>query len=253
VDIPALSLGVRISGSHLPPGIEIADTAVQDVSFVLAAVFFAQMGGRGIWAWQLGLRRPGVGWWKAARLIVVLLVAFIALSAVWSALFNPGKEKLLEQLGAEETAALLLLSALLTCVVAPICEEVLFRGFIFTALRNWRGTLPAAAITGVAFGAVHAGTAPALDLVPLAGLGFGLCLLYRYTGSLYPCIIVHSVNNSLAFGALEGWGWQVPVLTVAALAVIGLLVLTLKRVGVITPEAPRRRGGVRPSAVGPSA
>ncbi len=81
---------------------------------------------------------------------------------------------------------LLLFSAVLTCVVAPIGEEFLFRGLIFTALRNWKGTLPAAIITGVLFGGVHFGSAPLLDLVPLAALGFGLCLLYRYTGSLYP-------------------------------------------------------------------
>ncbi len=79
--------------------------------------------------------------------------------------------------------------------MAPICEEFLFRGYIFTALRNWRGTLPAAIITGLVFGGVHVGSAPALDLVPLAALGFGLCLLYRYTGSLYPCMIAHSLNN----------------------------------------------------------
>ncbi len=94
-----------------------------------------------------------------------------------------------------------MLSAGLTCVVAPICEEFLFRGYIFTALRNWRGTLPAALITGLMFGGVHVGSAPALDLVPLAALGFGLCLLYRYTGSLYPCMLAHSLNNSLAFSA----------------------------------------------------
>jgi len=75
-----------------------------------------------------------------------------------------------------------------------------------------------------------------LDLVPLAGLGFGLCLLYRYTGSLYPCIVAHSLNNSLAFAALEGWGWQAPVLMAGALAAIGALVLAGKRIGLITPE-----------------
>ena len=59
-------------------------------------------------------------------------------------------------------------------------------------------------ITGLLFGGVHAGSAPALDLVPLAALGFGLCLLYRYTGSLYPCIAAHSLNNSLAFAQPRG-------------------------------------------------
>jgi hypothetical protein len=118
-------------------------------------------------------------------------------------------------------------------VVAPICEEFLFRGYIFTALRNWHGTLPAALITGVIFGGVHAGSAPALDLVPLAALGFGLCLLYRYTGSLYTSIAAHSLNNSLAFSSLENWGWQIPVLIVGALLAIAALAAVFKRIGLI--------------------
>ncbi len=243
VDIPALALGVTISSSHTPPGLSIADTVVQDVAFVLAAVYCAHLGGRVVRAWQFGLRPPGVGWRAASGRIVLLLIAFVVLSAIWSVVFNPSKEKLLEQLGSNEGAALLLLSAGLTCVVAPICEEFLFRGYIFTALRNWHGTLPAALITGLVFGGVHAGSAPALDLVPLAGLGFGLCLLYRYTGSLYPCILAHSLNNSLAFSSLEGWSWQAPVLMVSAFMAIGAVVLVCKRVGLITPETRLARPG----------
>jgi hypothetical protein len=237
VDLPAIALGAKLTTTHTPPGIAIADTFVQDVAFVVSAVFCAQLGGRAVHAWQLGLRPPRVGWRRAAGMIVALIVLFIVVNVIWGALFNPGKEKILEQLGSNENAALLLLSAALTCVVAPIAEEILFRGFIFTALRSWRGTIPAATITGVLFGAVHAGSAPVLDLVPLAALGFGLCLLYRYSGSLYPCIVAHSLNNSIAFASLEGWGWQTPVLVVAALATIAALVLLFKALGVITPEA----------------
>jgi hypothetical protein len=128
-------------------------------------------------------------------------------------------------------------------VVAPICEEFLFRGYIFTALRNWRGTLPAALITGLVFGGVHYGSAPTLDLVPLAALGFGLCLLYRYSGSLYPCMIAHSLNNSIAFGSLESWDfWQVIALMVASLAAIWALALAARRVGVISAERPSLSG-----------
>jgi uncharacterized protein len=236
VDLPAIALGAKLTTSHTPPGLAIADTFVQDVAFVLAAVFCAQLGGRGVRAWQLGLRPPRVGWRRAVAMITALVVLFIVLNVIWAALLNPGKEKILEQLGSNESTALLLLSAALTCVVAPICEEILFRGFIFTALRSWRGTIPAAVITGLLFGAVHAGSAPVLDLVPLAALGFGLCLLYRYSGSLYPCIVAHSLNNSIAFASLEGWGWQAPVLVVAAFAAIAALVLLFKGLGVITPE-----------------
>ena len=237
VDIPALVLGVTVSSTHTPPGLSIADTVVQDLAFVLAAVYCAKLGGRVVRSWQFGLRPPGVGWRSAVGRIVLLLIAFIALSAVWSLLFHPSEEKLLEQLGSNEGAALLLFSAALTCIVAPMAEEFLFRGYIFTALRNWRGTLPAAVITGLLFGGVHVGSAPALDLAPLAGLGFGLCLLYRYSGSLYPCMVAHSLNNSIAFSSLEGWGWQAPLLIGASLAGIGGVVLVCKRVGLIAPQA----------------
>ena len=234
VDLPALPLGVKITSSHVPPGVVIADTAVQDVAFVAVAVFFAQLGGRALGAWQLGLRPTRLS--RAVWLVLLLLLAFLVLNVIWSAIFHTGKEKLLEQLGTRQSTVLLLLSAVLTCVIAPVSEEVLFRGYVFSALRNWRGTWPAAVITGVTFGAVHLGSAPTVDLVPLAALGFGLCLLYRATGSLYPCIAAHSLNNSLAFGSLEDWGWQIPVLMAAALALIGLLALALMRAGVIAPE-----------------
>jgi uncharacterized protein len=255
VDIPAVVLGVSVS--HPPGGLEIADTVLQDAMFVLAAVLFAKVGGRTVRAWQFGLQRPGIGWlsprrgwlWAVAMTLVVLFT-FLVFSVVWAEALNVStKEKLLEQLGANEGTGLLLLSAGLTCVVAPICEEFLFRGFIFRALCNWRGTWPAAVVTGLIFGAIHAGSAPVVDLMPLAALGFGLCVLYRYTGSLYPCIAAHSLNNSLAFGDLESWGWQIPVLAVCALALIALLALALRRGGVITPPpVVAAAGGAAPTS-----
>lgn len=230
VDIPALAFGVDVNASHLPPGLSIADTAVQDAAFVGVSVFCAQIGGRAVSAAMFGLRPTPL--WRAIRLIAALIAAFLLFSLIWSAIFHTSEEKLLEQLGANESTLLLLLSAGLTCVIAPVGEEFLFRGFIFTALRNWRGLWPAAIITGLLFGAVHAGSAPALDLLPLAALGVGLCLLYRATGSLYPCIAAHCINNSLAFGSLEHWSWQIPVLMAASLLVLFLLASGLSAIGV---------------------
>jgi hypothetical protein len=232
VDVIAVIAGVKISGSHTPPGIVLADTFLQDGAFVLAAVWSAHLGGRAVRAWQLGWRAPGVGWRRAAGMVLLLFVSFLVLSGIWSAAFHPGKEKILENLGTNESTALLVLGAALTCVVAPICEETLFRGYIFTALRNWRGTAVAAIITGLLFGGVHAGSAPALDLIPLAALGFGLCLLYRFSGSLYPCIAAHMINNAIAFTSLEEWPWQSGVLlVVAVLACLWGLIALSRRFG----------------------
>jgi membrane protease YdiL (CAAX protease family) len=239
VDIPALLLGVKISSKDTPPGITLADTIVQDVAFVLTALMFAQFGGRRVRSWQFGLRPTPAR--RAVGLSLATIVIFLIFSAVWVSLLKVSEDKkLLEQLGANETTVLLVLGALLTTVIAPICEEMLFRGYIFAALSKWRGWLPAAIMTGVLFGAVHVGSAPALDLVPLGVLGFMLCVLYHRTGSLYPCIAVHSLNNSLAFSELEHWGWQIPVLIVGAFAAITLLVMVFRALGVISepPQTP---------------
>ncbi len=205
IDVPAVLLGAELTSTHTPAGLTLADTFVQDAAFVAASVWCARLGGRRGARLEFGLRPPGVGWRSALGMIVLLIVSFLVFDAIWAELTNPGKEKLLEQLGASEGTALLVLSAALTCVMAPMCEEFLFRGTIFTSLRQW-GTLPAALITGLLFGGVHATSAPAADLLPLAALGFGLCLLYRYSGSLYPCMGAHALNNCLAFAGLEGWG-----------------------------------------------
>ncbi len=230
VDIPAAALGVNVTSSHIPHGLEIADTVVQDLCFVAVAVFFAQFGGRRVSSWQFGLRPTPLR--RAIVLMALAALAWIVFSVIWNVVVQPPREKLLNELGTN------VFSAGLTCVVAPIGEEFLFRGFIFNALRNWRGVGLAAVITGLLFGAVHFGSAPVLDLVPLAALGIALCLLYDYTGSLYPCIAFHSLNNSLAFGDLAKWtwAWQIPALMIGSLAVIGLIVLALMRARVIANE-----------------
>lgn len=234
VDIPALVLGVKITSEHTPPGLEFADTVVQDIVFVLTAIMFAQFGGRKVRSWQFGFRPTPLR--RAVGLAALTIVGFLVFSAIWIVALNVKEEdtKLLNALGTNETALLLAASALLTTAIAPICEETLFRGYIFAALSKWRGWIPGAILTGVLFGAVHAGSAPVEDLVPLGVLGFALCFLYRRTGSLYPCIAVHSLNNSFAFGELEKWGWQIPLLMVGSLALIALIAWFAHRVGLIS-------------------
>ncbi len=236
VDLPLAALGVHVSAAKPPGGVLIADTVLQDAIFVATAVILAGWGARKVYSWQFGLRITPL--WRAVGLVVLAFVAFFVLTAVWSELIHSETDKVLEKLGAKEGAALLIASAALTCVVAPICEEMLFRGFIFTALRNWKGPWPAAVLSALIFGAVHATSAPAVNLLPLAGLGFALCLLYRATGSLYPCIALHALNNSIAFGGIEGWGWQILVLLPVSLGCIALLMLLARRIGLIGPGGP---------------
>ena len=104
-------------------------------------------------------------------------------------------------------------------MLAPIAEELFFRGFCFTALRRALGMLPAAVLTGIIFGAIHLGGTDIEFIVPLMVFGFFLCLLYVWTDSLLPCIVLHALNNSLALGVSQDWG----AATLAAMAAAGAL------------------------------
>lgn len=207
----------------LPSGVNVLLTVVQDAAFVGAAVFVASKVAKPA-AWQFGLR--GTRMWPAVGWAAVAFVAFAALSQVYSLLVDIGpQEKLPDQLGADGSTLALVLAAALVTVVAPIAEELFFRGFVFGTLRGWRGTGVAAVLTGALFGAIHAGSAPSAKYLPiLAIFGWVLCLLYARTGSLYPCICLHAINNCIAFGGTQhGWGWQYVALLAGSLGVIAVL------------------------------
>jgi membrane protease YdiL (CAAX protease family) len=210
-----------------PPAVNIAATVVQDGAFIGAALMFAARAGQIVPA-QFGFVRTrlltALGWMAGAY------VAYVALGAVWAQIVDThAEDKLPDSLGADESTAALVAVCVVVTVIAPIAEEMFFRGYFFGALRNWRGVWPAAIITGVVFGGIHVGSAPAVFLVPLAILGFMLCIVRWKTGSLLPCIALHAMNNALAFGVTEKWSAGATLLlligavTVTMLACVPLL------------------------------
>lgn len=215
--------------SSPPPAAVDSATLVQDLGFVGAAVLFARMCAPVAFS-QFGFS-PARGLLRAGLLVIGALLAFLLFSAIWTAALhiNSQEKQVVRELGGNSGTLGVIAATAVTCVLAPICEEVLFRGFMFRALANWRGPWVGGLITGAVFGAVHLGSAPIGDIVPLAFFGAVLCALYQRTGSLYPGIALHALNNSLAFGVNEGWGWQIAVLIVASLAAIAMLLALLTR------------------------
>lgn len=136
-------------------------------------------------------RRSAIG-----QLLLTLLLYYIA-AALVSVVLKPHQEDIGSQLGLDRGVWLAALAVFLICIVAPIAEETFFRGFFFAGLRGRLSRIPAALISGIVFGAVHAPTGPTA-VIPLAILGTGLALLYERTGSIWPGIIAHAINNSLA-------------------------------------------------------
>jgi membrane protease YdiL (CAAX protease family) len=192
--------------------VTIIGTVIQAAVFIGTAVMFASFVGKPE-PWQFGLRRtrfwPAVGW------AALGLFAFYAFAAIYAAVAQPDVEQTVtKELGADQGTAGLIAAGLVVIVVAPISEEFFFRGFFFRALRNRFPVLIAAAIDGLVFGFIHwdFSTAHGLLIVPpLAFLGFVFCLIYERTGSLFPVIALHAINNSAAYAAQVHDGWSVSV------------------------------------------
>jgi uncharacterized protein len=227
IGVIAAALGASFDDP--PPAVTILGTLVQDACLIGSALVFARLASAPR-PWQFGLRPTR--FWPALGWIAVAWTAFYAFTAAWVTVFGltPEEDEVIERLGADEGALAMVAVAALVTVVAPVAEEFFFRGFFFTALRNWRGLWPAALITGAIFGAIHAGSSDPAFLVSLGFFGVALCLLYVRTGSLYPCIVLHAANNTLAFGVMQGWTWQIPLLFACAVGVISAGALAVTRV-----------------------
>jgi membrane protease YdiL (CAAX protease family) len=215
--------------SHPTPAVSLIGDLVFDLSFVVAALYFAGQSSGRPRARDFGFRNVPAP--VAIGAILAAALAYYVLTAVYASLVHlHGSDKLPSELGAGKSTAALAAAGVFVCVIAPIAEEFFFRGFLFGALRRIRlvlagrdlGTWLAAVITGILFGLAHTGSASSQYLLPLGFLGFVLCILRWKTRSLYPCIALHSINNSLALG-LNQLHWnaaEIVALVAGSLAVI---------------------------------
>lgn len=77
-------------------------------------------------------------------------------------------------------------------IVAPVAEELLFRGFLYPAIKRFTDPLFAMVCSGLLFAAVH-NNLPAL--VPLMILGIAFALAYEYSGNLWVPVFMHALFN----------------------------------------------------------
>jgi membrane protease YdiL (CAAX protease family) len=206
------------------PGVTIAGTVAVDVSVVAASIMLVGLVERPR-PECFGLRRATPKF--TAQIAALGALAYLLFTLVYQALVKPhNPQTVVQDIGANHNDVLLVASALLVLVIVPVCEEFFFRGVLYRVLRERLPFWPAAVIDGVLFGFAHG----SLVIVPvLAALGITFCYVYERTGSIFPTIALHSLNNAIAFGTQTDWG--------VALAA-GALVLTGCAYGVA--RGPRR-------------
>ena len=147
----------------------------------------------------LGLRWPGWRW--------IFLIAPCAVFSMWfffGGLEASGFMDWIESLGVEavqdtvkllqkSTDPLILgLMAFAAVIAAPICEEIVFRGYLYSATKKFAGPWAAGICSALVFAAAHGSLAA---LLPLFVFGCVLVFIYQKTGSLWAPVAVHCCFN----------------------------------------------------------
>lgn len=88
-------------------------------------------------------------------------------------------------------------------ILAPLAEELLFRGYLYGKLRNTTSVAGAIIITSITFGFAHlwvgSGELQWKVAIDTFVLSIFLCLLREYTGAIWASVLLHAIKNGLAF------------------------------------------------------
>ncbi len=146
-----------------------------------------------------------------------------------------------EQYAGQLTGGSTVLTVLATVLVAPLSEEILFRGLVYTRLKKGMPTFLAALLSAILFGAMH-GTL--LHLVFTVPMGLMLCLFYEKYNSVLAAVALHTGFN-LCGTVLSYYPTTRPAVVIA-LIVIGLYLTVEGLIGIAW-----YRGAVRARASEP--
>ena len=180
---------------------ELVAQGLVAVVLIATAIAFASQGDTGNPLARLGIRRFTL---YGAGLALAAYGAYIGFVGTFYAPFiQPEQQDITRDLGVDESTLAAIVGGILIVVLAPISEEIFFRGFFFGALRTRLTLWPAAAISATVFGlSAPAPRATSPVVPPLIVLGLLLAWLYEYNGSLGPPILLHMVNNAIAYSVL---------------------------------------------------
>lgn len=194
-------VGTLVDAPEITVGFILTMLAIQS-AIPMAAVYLVVIRRRGL-SWQdLGLRAVGSRWIPRAAVIALIALPVVALVnlATQAVTGAPFRNPQLDMLAPEGfTWSGLLGMLVMVGIVAPIVEEIVFRGLLYGWLRPKLGVSLGAGLSALAFAAAHG---IGMLIPALFVIGLILTWVYERSGSLWPPIIVHGVFNMVMTIAL---------------------------------------------------
>tara|TARA_Y100001968_G_scaffold333673_1_gene398241 strand:+ start:7802 stop:8617 length:816 start_codon:yes stop_codon:yes gene_type:complete len=192
-------LGLELGGEDL--GVfDVLFSGLASLGFVGIAVLLAGLKGRPR-SLVLGLRRPVLGGLAMAFVAGMALSLFASGLAEFLSQWNPWFSDLhlsaLAALLVEGSPGSRVLTLVLVLVLAPLAEELLFRGFLWDGLQELGGRTLALILSSLLFAAYHGDPLHVISVLPLS---FALGFLRAATASLWSAMAAHFGNNLLAVG-----------------------------------------------------
>lgn len=192
-------LGDRAVENAMLPTI-LSILCLQGAGLVVIALFVGEH--RTGWAEAFGFRNEA-GW----AMVLGICTAIIALPLCWWLQaesiklllrfgFDPGEQDAVRALREVDGLWKQILLGGFAIVLAPVAEEMFFRGIAYPMLKQNGHPQLALWGTAVVFALIHGNIAV---IVPLVFLAVVLALLYEWTNNLLACIVVHSLFNTANF------------------------------------------------------
>ena len=198
---------VASSSAPLPPGPPSERAAADVVAGVSAMVLLGLVlmvylrgaRGRSLTDW-FGMGARPVPWlvrWTLGLGVPAFVVVYGTSTAaehfIWQPLgFGATPQEAVEIFTSADSFVLRLLMGVSACVVAPVIEETIFRGFLYPVFKRFTHAGFAAVFTALFFGVVHANLGAFL---PLSVLGLVLVFAWERGGLLLP-VALHALFNT---------------------------------------------------------
>jgi len=194
------------------PAEDISDGAIAAgliVTIILDFVLIGLAAGFSLWRHKLSWRDLGLRafdrrlWWLPPVAAAGALVGIIVYSSVLIGLGADSAAPNQDDLESIfQSRALLPLTGVAVVLMAPLAEEIFFRGFVFAGLLRPFGVAGAMLASGLLFGLFHVTSGDTLGVVlPFALIGVLFAWLYYRSGSLWPNILAHLLFNVVGFAA----------------------------------------------------